>query len=92
MAKKKKYDIKNNNGMVDFVMRTGGVFVKSKMPISLATYHITVGNDVTLEDKRGYGIEICVDDTYFFPPADELDVKCEELISDIKETTDEVTE
>ena len=85
MAKKKKFVVKSENGVVEFAMRTGSVFVKSNMPLSLVNYHITTGKEVTLSDKRGYGMEICVDDTYFFPPADELDVKCEDMISGIDE-------
>ena len=73
MAKKKNdFKVKSENGMVDFVMKTGSVYVKSKMPLSLATYHITVGNEVTLSDARGYGKEICVDDTFFFPPEEHV--------------------
>ena len=88
MSKKKKFVVKSENGMSDFAMRTGSVFVKSKMSTSLANYHITTGKDVALSDKRGYGMEICVDDTYFFTPADELDVKCEEMISGIDEVVE----
>ena len=88
MSKKKVFKVKSENGSVDYAMRTGSVFVKSKMPIALAEYHITTGTNVELSDKRGYGQEICVDDTYFFPPADELDVKCEEMIEGIDEVTE----
>lgn len=88
MAKKKNFNIKNDNGSVDFAMRTGEVFVKSKMPLSLANYHITIGTDVKVSDSRGYGDEICVDDTYFFPLADKLDAKVEEMISGIDEVAE----
>ena len=88
MTKKKKFNVKHSNGKVTYAMRTGKVFVKSEMLLSLANYYITTGKDVTLSDKRGYGMEICVDDTYFFPAMDDLDAKVEEMIAD----TDEVAE
>ena len=88
MKKKQEFKVKSENGMVDFAMRTGKVFVKSKMPLSLANYHITTGTDVKIDDARGYGQEICVDDTYFFPPTDHICEECNNVIPD----NDEVTE
>lgn len=87
MKRKAKYNVKHKDGIVTFAMRTGAVFVKGTMPLSMAEYHITTGKEVTLSDSRGRGMEICVDDTYFFPPADEV----ANFESDIADT-DEVAE
>ena len=84
MKNKKNYEIKNDRGLVIYVMRTGKVFVKSDMPLSTANRIVKNGKDVKVSDKRGYGKEICVDDTYFFP-IDETKV-------DVEENTDEVAE
>ena len=75
MAKKEKnYDIKNNNGIVEYAMRTGDVFVKSTMMLTIANRIVKTGKSVEISDARGYGQEICVDDNYFFP--------CEETKTD----------
>lgn len=68
MAKnEKKFDVVSNNGVVEYSMCTGKVYVKSKMPFYLAQRIITTGKKVEISDARGYGQEIWVDDTYFFP-------------------------
>ena len=59
--------IKHNNGNVTFVMRTGKTFVKNTMSISYANAIVARSKNVEETDKRGFGTEICVDDTYFFP-------------------------
>lgn len=60
-------NIKNENGMVTFVMRTGKDFVRSTMPLGNALTIAKTGKEVSEDDKRGEGVEICVDNTYFFP-------------------------
>ena len=59
--------IKHEKGTVTFVMRTGKTFVKSTMPLATAKKTVKLGKEVEETDKRGCGIELCVDDTYFFP-------------------------
>lgn len=59
--------IKHEKGTVTYVMRTGGTFVRSKMPLATANSIVKCGKEVEETDKRGYGVEICVDDKYFFP-------------------------
>ena len=79
MAKKKKnYEIKSENGTVIYAMRAGSVYVKSSMTLAMANRLRTISDDVRVSDKRGRGLELCVDDTYFFP--------C------VETDTDEVTE
>ena len=63
--------IKHEKGQVTFVMRTGGNFVKNKMALSSAKYIMHRGKSVEEVDKRGCGVEICVDDKYFFPIKEE---------------------
>ena len=60
-------NIKHTDGMVTFVMRTGKNFVKSQMPLANAVAIKTAGKEVAETDMRGFGVELCVDDTYFFP-------------------------
>ena len=60
-------DIKHENGMVDFVMRTGKVFVKGTTSLAHAQSVVKNGENVEITNKRGSGKEICVDDKYFFP-------------------------
>ena len=60
-------NIKHEKGVVTYVMRTGGTFVRSKMSLAQANVMVKTGNHIEETDKRGYGVEICVDDTYFFP-------------------------
>lgn len=62
-----KNNIKHEKGKVTYVMRTGENFVKSTMPLAYAKSLVKRGKDVEEKDARGYGVEICVDDTYFFP-------------------------
>ena len=59
--------IKHENGIVTYIMRTGGTFVKSKMPLSHAHLLMNRSKNVEETDERGFGMEICVDDKYFFP-------------------------
>lgn len=60
-------NIKHSDGMVTFVMRAGKDFVRSQMPLANAVAITTAGKEVGETDKRGFGTELCVDDTYFFP-------------------------
>lgn len=64
---KNKFKIKSEKGVVTYAMRTGKVYVKSTMFLSYAKRIVNSGKSVELSDKRGYGMEICVDDNYFFP-------------------------
>jgi hypothetical protein len=73
MKNNKKFDIKHEKGIVTYAMRTGKVFVKSTLPLSVANSIVKRGKDVEISDKRGYGQEICVDDTYFFPVVEKSD-------------------
>ena len=59
--------IKSEKGKVVFVMRTGKTFVRNTMPLSSAQSIINRSKNVEETDKRGAGVEICVDDKYFFP-------------------------
>ena len=59
--------IKHEKGIVTYVMRTGGTFVRSKMPLATAKAIMKRSKSVEEIDKRGCGVEICVDDKYFFP-------------------------
>lgn len=68
-------NIKCENGMVTFVMRTGKDFVQSQMPLGSALAIQRNGKEIEETDKRGCGKEICVDDTYFFPIEPEKPVK-----------------
>lgn len=61
--------IKNEKGIVTYVMRTGATFVRSTMPLATAKSIMRRGKEVEETDKRGFGTEICVDDKYFFPVA-----------------------
>ncbi len=55
-------EIKHENGMVTFLMRTGKDFVRSQMTIGSANAKIVRAK--TLEEKDG---QLIVDDTYIFP-------------------------
>ena len=60
--------IKSTNGTVSFAMRVGkDKFVKSETNLAYAQSVLNRGKDTKLTDERGYGMEIAVDDTYFFP-------------------------
>ena len=63
--------IKHEKGKVIYVMRTGGTFVKSTMPLAHAKLLMRCSKNVEETDKRGFGMEICVDDKYFFPVKEE---------------------
>ena len=71
-------NIKHEKSVVTYVMRTGGTFVRSKMSLSQANVMVKTGNHVEETDKRGYGVEICVDDTYFFPVEKKVKKEVEE--------------
>lgn len=60
-------NINHEKGMVTYVMRTGGTFVRSKMSLAQAKVIVKTSKNVEETEKRGYGMEICVDDKYFFP-------------------------
>lgn len=80
--------IKSEKGIVTYVMRTGGTFVKSTMPLASANAILKCSKNVEETDKRGYGIEICVDDKYFFPiepVAEETPVPCDEEVDEVTE-------
>lgn len=70
--------IKNEKGIVTYVMRTGATFVRSKMPLAYANRMVKYSKNVEETDKRGFGMEICVDDKYFFP-VENVPVPKEEL-------------
>jgi hypothetical protein len=58
-------------------------FVKNMTCVSFAQMILDNSKNVERTSKRGYGMEIAVDDTYFFPA---------DIIEDVEEPTeDEVT-
>ena len=60
--------IKHTNGKVTFALRVGkNTFVKSETNLAYAQSILNRGKEKELTDSRGYGMEIAVDDTYFFP-------------------------
>lgn len=60
--------IKSTKGIVSYAMRVGKkTFVKSEMPLAQAKAILNNAKESELTDSRGYGMEIAVDDTYFFP-------------------------
>lgn len=60
--------IKSTNGKVTYAMRVGKkTFVKSEMTLAQAKAILKRSKESNLSDTRGYGMEIVVDDTYFFP-------------------------
>ena len=63
-------NIKHENGLVTFVMRTGKVYVKATTSLAHAKSVVEKGENVEETNKRGFGKEICVDDKYFFPIAE----------------------
>ena len=67
-------NIKHEKGKVFYEMRTGANFVRNYMPLASAKSIVNRSKNVEETDKRGYGVEICVDDKYFFP-IEELVVK-----------------
>lgn len=78
----------DEKGRVTYVMRTGKTFVRNYMSLAYAQAIINNGKNVEETDERGQGVEICVDDKYFFPAEPEKVVrpKKKEVV------TDEVTE
>lgn len=79
-------NIKHENGKVIYVMRTGKNYVRNHMPLSYAQAIVKNGKNVEETDKRGFGMEICVDDKYFFP------IEPEKTVKPKKKADDEVTE
>ena len=73
--------IKHEKGTVTYTMRTGKSFVKSKMPLAYANSLVKRSKDVKESDERGHGIEICVDDKYFFPMEEKVK-KAEEEVAE----------
>lgn len=73
MKNDKKFHIKSDGGKVTFAMRAGKVFVKNTTLLAHANRLLRSGKNVEISDSRGYGKEICVDDTYFFPADDKAD-------------------
>ena len=63
--------IKSEKGKVTFVMRTGKTFVKNTMALAYAKAIVKRSKNVKETDERGHGMEICVDDKYFFPVVEE---------------------
>lgn len=72
------YKIKSEKGKVVFIMRTGKTFVRNTMPLSTAQSIINRSKDVEETDKRGFGMEICVDDVFFFPVDEKAKAKKKE--------------
>ena len=70
--------IKHEKGTVTYVMRAGSGYVRSKMPLGYANSIVKISKNVEETDKRGYGMEICVDDKYFFPIEKPLNETTEE--------------
>lgn len=73
------FKIKSEKGIVTYSMRTGDVFVKSTMFLAYANSILNTGKHIELTEKRGRGMEFCVDDTYFFPAEVEPDVETDEV-------------
>lgn len=68
----------HTKGTVTYAMRTGKTFVRNKMPLSIANSIIKRGKDIVETDVRGDGIELCVDDKYFFP----IEIEVKETVED----------
>lgn len=64
--------IKHEKGIVRYVMRAGATFVRSTMPLAYANRMVKHSKNVEETNKRGFGVEICVDDKYFFPVVPEV--------------------
>lgn len=74
--------IKHNNGKVVFAMRVGkNTFVKSESNLAYAQSILNHGKEKELTSERGYGLEIAVDDTYFFP-AEEPETQVDDEVAD----------
>lgn len=57
------YKLKNENGRVNSLLRTGKDFVRNKLAVSAAQHIIDTGNIVE-SDKEDY--PICVDSKWYF--------------------------
>ena len=77
-------NIKHEKGKVTYVMRTGEQFVKNIMPLAHAKSLMKRGKNVEETDKRGCGMEICVDDKYFFPIVEEKAEKAESTDAEVE--------
>ncbi len=58
-----KYKLKNVNGRVTFLLKTGKDFVRNQMAISSAQHIIDNG---TLSESTKEGYPICVDEKWYF--------------------------
>ena len=67
--------IKHEKGKVIYVMRAGKGYVRNHMMLPYAQSIVNRGKNVEETDKRGFGVELCVDDKYFFPIEEEKVVK-----------------
>lgn len=56
--------LKEVNGKVAFLRKTGNDFVKNEMPVEEAKKMIKNRNVTESDNVKGYSI--CVDDTYYF--------------------------
>lgn len=70
-------NIKHENGMVTYLMRTGKDFVRSQMTIGSAKGIVNNGKSVIEENGR-----IIVDDKYFFPAVVKSRKKKEEVTAE----------
>ena len=57
------YKLKNENGRVNSLLRSGKDFVKNKLAVS-AAQHIIDNGKIVESDKEGY--PICVDNKWYF--------------------------
>lgn len=57
------YKLKNENGRVNSLLRTGNDFVRNKLSVSAAQHIIDTGK-IEESDKEGY--PICVDKKWYF--------------------------
>lgn len=57
------YTLKNNNGKINFLLRSGKDFVKNEIPITSAQ-HIVDNGEIKLSDVEGYPINIS--DKWYF--------------------------
>lgn len=68
--------LRSENGMVEFIMKTGKDFVKSKTSESAAMSMIAQGKCEITDTHKGF--PLCVDGKYYFPEVPELDAPAEE--------------
>lgn len=66
------YKLKNVNGRVDALLRTGKDFVKNNLSVSAAQHIINTGKLVE-SDKPGY--PICVDKQWYFEGEEVKEIK-----------------